>query len=749
MNATIKAFRALCWKQYRESRGLVLLAIFVTFAWVALHFWNKYLIDHSISIQFLGQSLNKIIFLGGLISVLLIFTPVFSVESERKILGYLGVKPISPERMGLITGIAACGFALIPLISVILVYSVILFLHNSPDRAYFLYHRTLQDYYALQYYFLILSGTGCFLLFISACTSNRIRSFGIALLGLCAEGFVFIVVNDFYCNFYYNSKAVYFNNRLEYFFSKLLYAFDVNPFFYTLVLCFLFITLALMAFRIRMLHSLHLRRIYTIVLSATIAAALIILLINVPDRTICSVSVSPDTLGPETRQFINSLAAQSYKLYGIKQSKTILSENIIISTVKTRGYRSVINPGDPIQVKIEKMEGVSQSRILFDRSVLDCFPVDTMTEVDLDTTNVSFYRLEDWSVIASENSGLLHGILRDPSKEIGKDVDGMPLYQDRPEESGLFLLGHFTLGENRQFTLLKRCVFHFAGFNGKENITLECIKPGLFSRDDLNRFTKPLSDVLFKENTKEPGKLILNLNQSPYRISSYRTLTRIGHALDQPSGLDHTQGNRLYYLMIEENAEHHFFPVLSCYDLSDPEILKVYCEIPDLDIDSQGQFADSMISNVPVSNDYAIDNNRLVCLLSNSSSDQIVVYDISQPDNIHKIARRTYSRWRNWGNWELGSGKIRLDDGKLLVQSPLGVYLYALQADYSLKRIARKTGRFGNSEMNNAKITDGYLSVLWNDRFSQYTIGESPHNEPSSDRIRSLQLKHGWLPVEE
>lgn len=127
----------------------------------------------------------------------------------------------------------------------------------------------------------------------------------------------------------------------------------------------------------------------------------------------------------------------------------------------------------------------------------------------------------------------------------------------------------------------------------------------------------------------------------------------------------------------------------------------------------------------------------------------MIVFDISQLDNIHVIQKRTFPHWRQWGNWliapsSLPHAKMQIDDKKMLIQSSRGAYLYEIQDDYSLQKIARKTNTRMGAGIQDSRLTDGRLTVYLNDMFAQYEIGRTDSGVSiPGDGFNYLMFGHG------
>ncbi|MBN2328517.1 MAG: hypothetical protein JXR73_15340 [Candidatus Omnitrophica bacterium] len=765
MNESMKALKAICWKQYRESRWIMLAALTIAIGislWPSLSLWKIFNIAKS-TIQF-NEGFDLItdypIFLGffGFLLAGFFFLPLLSIESERKTHALLAVKPISAEKCAFYKILTAFVTALllvwISILSFFLIYhSTITSLTNvqinaAYPRLFFLYNG-----YAL----LTLFSFGSFFLFASACTNNRFRSFGAALLGLFA-GIAFLILSHIFI-LESPPKFLFLQKILRLFF----YGYNISTTAVTLTGCAIFIPLALAVFRIRLYHKLYNWQTYAAVSFFLLFLFTSVSLLNPTNRDLTLRSISPESLGPEARQFADYLAAKKIAEEQTLNAETIAQGPYIVSLMGNRGYlpQDRKNP-QYLNLRIQKMDGKATPQLLFDRSLLKCFASDDESRLASFSDYEIFYRRDDWRLAVAQRSGILSGKIIPGRIKFaypipGYEEDGTSISQESSPETDYFFLGRFSLDDPVAFTPVKRCELHFIGKNGKEIQRIDCIQPGVFANADVDKIISSISAEYFSkeyngiksQSDYSLDELCLQNNAIAATLAIGRLQGSFPRCLDMNPDLDHYQQHRLFVLNYLADEAYRYWRTISCYDFSDPEVAAVYVGSADRSAELSGTQSPLNFNPHSQTDRFAVDGDRLVHILSHDNIDEMIVFDISQLDNIHVILRRTFPRWRQLGNWPVAPpflpyAKMQIDEGKLLIQSSLGAYVYEIQDDYSLKKIARKTNTRMGPGIKDSRLTDRRLTIYLNDMFAQYEIGRSDSAAPIPDGFNYLMFGHGW-----
>ncbi|MGC9328979.1 MAG: hypothetical protein ACP5I1_15190, partial [Candidatus Hinthialibacter sp.] len=572
MNESMRALKAICWKQYRESRWIMLavliLAICISY-WPHLSFWRIFHFAmpafQSHSGVFSIHDYRMFIKILGFLLAGFFFLPLLSIESERKTHALLAVKPISAEKCAFYKILAASIMALFLVWVSILAY--LLYYHSILTRI-----TNVQDHidyprlflYFNRYALPIVFSFGSFFLFVSACANNRLRSFGAAFFILFA-GNAIVVLSQFFITewppiFFFLQKIL----RL------FLYGCEIAPTAAALTGCAIFIPLALAVFRIRLYHKLLHWQTYAAVSLFLLFLFASVFFINAPSRGLSLTRITPDSLGPEARRFADHLSAKRYAEEHNLNAEIIVQGPYIVSLEGKRGYftQDQKNP-QHLNLRIQKMIGEAAPQLLFDRTLPECFASHDESRLASLSQYEIFYRRDDWQIAAAQRSGIISGKItpgriRYASPIPGYKEDGTPINKEPSPESANFFLGHFTLDDPVAFTPVKRCELHFIGKNGKETQTIECIQPGVFANADVDKIIAALSKEYFStESNKTKNQSDGSLDELTWQnnaIGAIWAIERLQTSFlrrgpDSSSGfgqgilaLDHYQQNRIFIL---------------------------------------------------------------------------------------------------------------------------------------------------------------------------------------------------------
>ncbi len=722
MNGSLKVCKALLWKQSCESLWILVPAFLATvFLTIAPIYSFFPLSNPDDSLNHLFQTYYIIGGLLGLILAAFFFIPLYAVEAERKTLTFLATKPIPSEWIASLSALYAGLMA-----ALLLIFSNLLFFTVT----YYLFplHRAFPNLTQFQTYFynlslslLILYGFGCFFLLVSASASTRFRSLGIAMIGFfaCLTGI------EVYYGFWMEMQDEY--PMIFPLFSRIDYVITISPVSLVVTGCALFVPLAFAVFRMRMVRGLYFWQRYAVVETGFLILFLSVFAFVLPNRNLSQLNITQDSLGPESQQFLQSICATQQEKQQERKGKALIRDRFAFVFEGAAGNVYPDETIQPVRLKIFKTDRKLQSVAVFDKTMLDCFSIESLNDGNIHPKDKAFFRRDDWDLMLAENSGVVQGKIDSRPSILGYGKDGNPIQTQLSIFEWVFL-GHFRLDDTIQYTPVKRCIFHYIGPNGKETATVECVHPGVFSQTDFSDLYKPLhAESKRRMDMKLPGiledfSLDANIWGADYSI------LRLTGWFSNSTELDHFEGNRLYAMDYHQDRNGRFWPVIDCYDFSDPETITVYSGTLHKDEYPLGELNPYYFGAHPNPNYFVVDGNRLIHAISNFNRDTLVAFDVSDPGNIREIGRRTYSKWARWGNWDIAppmrtSAGMRLDRGKYLIQSSLGVYLYDLQDDLSLRRVARKTQWEKGRGIDSARITDGRLSVAANGRFHQFAIG--------------------------
>lgn len=742
MNASIKLFRALLWKQYRETRWLLfaasitLLILFILFFRANFPFQSPDAFEHSNLADVLIALWNSFFTWCGCFVAAALLIPVFAVEMERKTAGYLATKPLSSgwnEFSVLLASILIGLFAISLLI-------IATFLITYPTVSRF---KTLYEMLFYPKLFSTFLGTaaltfysfGCFCLFVSTCSSTRIRSLGLVILGLLAGGGWMLAISLFAC------ETLKPENTLYQFMAFLVYGFQVAPVFILTTGCSLFIPIGLYIYRVKVLSNPRFWQPYAAAFSILLVLLVSIYWRDATDRNVFPARINPDSLGPETQQFVREIAGKrSLDAFSLFRPAKVARGDYTAEIRGQKGYPQPDQTRDPVCLSIEKFVGLPEQTTLFNRSVVDCFSEENLKVLAINPRDALFLNRDCWTITIAESRGLLSGVIQYPPQVLRKDKDDNFNYAPATDWSDWFFLGSFTLGDEVSFSPIERCSIQYIGINGKETQILECVKPGIFSKKELLKKTQSIDKEITRfsrENSNRSDSKIQSatreLSQFAYLYHTALTFNYLPSFFIDPSQSAQSR-NRIYEHSREYNrffvndSLHRCWLTITCYDLSDPKTLAIYYKsIPEnTDIDQYSYMA-------------AVDRDRFLCLANGTA----IFYDVSQPGDMREIGRSPLPDWQKMKTRFTGSN-ILLKDRNVLLQTRYGIYLYELRDDCSLRLIARKTNRLNAfyspwSYRIESRITDGRLSLFQislhsssiPDRFEQYAIGAAPVEEPN------------------
>ncbi len=718
----LKQFKAILWKQYRQALSMIIGAsvIGVIIAWVWAY-KNNYPFDAFYDWQGIL----------GFISALLIILPIASVESEKKTLGFLAAKPTSSNRICILELISAYFFAFIPLIISILVFLFMCKVLRTREE--FITHQysviqLFQTYFS--YSASSLFCFGLFFFFISTCTTNRIRSFSMA--------FVCFVGGAIFLEYMGRATQQYYSGWIKNLYTLMvIYSLNVNPKTIITLFSLLLLPISFLAFRFQMTRSFYRWNRYALVFVVIIIAITSVFAITIPNRNITFIGVTQNSLDEHAKPLI-------YRIQGSELAKTdhirqdyAVRQNYYIS-VEGDNSRGAYKPDDQrfVSLSIKKLHVTNEPEIIFDKSIIDCFGEDIIKKHNLDIENSVFSNRDDWHIHVAGDRGALFGRMRYRPKGLPYDDDGNPIEQKAPPNSEWLFAGSFSLEDKPVFTPLKKLTLNIHGVNGKETRIINCVEPGLFPYQELNITKTILSEYKRRNKSaeKEVDKIYLedaNMIVSAFSIYNFSNSSK-------EKFLDQYNETRLYRIDYERDRTEYLWPIITCYDFSKPDNIIMSCGIEYKETLPTIRLRLNYYSPYASPDYFAIDDDKLYYVFPVDDGDMLVVSDISDPTNIREIVRRKIHKSLFPNNWRMidHNFKLKINNGKLIISNILGVYIYEIQTDYSLKPLARKTHLLRYNRIEDTQLKNDILTVYGSENsITQYTLDSSVYKfEPSNHK---------------
>ena len=709
----LKQFKAILWKQYRQTFSMLIGAsvIGVIIAWV----W-AYHDSTSFEAFYAWQGIL------GFVSALLIILPIASVESEKKTLGFMAAKPTSSNRICILELISAYLFAIIPLIISILAF---LFMCKVlQGREEFLTHQysgiqLVMAYFSCSAFSLFCFGL--FFFFISTCTNNRIRSFSMAFVCFVG-GAIFLVYMS-------NAAQQYYSGWIKNLYTlKLIYGYNVAPKTIITLCSLLLLPLSLMASRFQMTRSFYRWNRYALVFAVIIIAITSVFAITIPNRNVIFIGVNQDALEKNAAALIYRIQGRELAKTGHIRQDYVVRQNYYIS-VEGDNSRGAYKPDEPqfVSLSIKKLHVTNEPEIIFDKSVIDCFGENSIKHNAIDMENFFFFNRDQWHIHVAGNRGALFGRMRYHHKGLPYDDEGKPIERKPPPNSEWIFAGSFSLEDKPIFTPLKKLTLNIHGVNGKETRTINCVKPGLFPYQEFSNITKPIISEYkrrYKSAEKDVDKIYLedaNMFASMFSIFSFSNSSR-------EKFLDQYTETCFYSIEYERDRTEYLWPIVTCYDLSEPDNITLSCGNEYNETLPIGRIRLSYFSPYARADNFAIDDDKLYSVFPSDDGDMLVVSDISDPTNIREIVRRIIHKSlfpTNWGMIDQNY-KLKINNGQLIVSNMLGVYIYEIQPDYSLKPVARKTHLLRYNVIQDTQLENDILTVYGSENtITQYAFNSS------------------------
>ncbi len=726
MNPSFKMFKALLWKEYRETRPLLIVMILV--ALLMSSYINMGLSEADLEtsrnyIQNPPQLLNSFVFPYSLSLIfgisLFFFAPLIARESENEVLLFQAVKPISSELFGFYKWIAALLISLIPLI----VFMIIIKYKLSWLQSYPPFLPNIFVIFVIGVAILIV--TGLFFSFFSVLGANRIQSIALSLFAL---GLIYA-----FNQFMESTQTEGVTSLWERF--KLM--FDLNPVTSALliVLALSGISLALLCYR--MTGSFLHWNLYGWISGSSATIFVTFVLLNVTDRNLTQVRIDKETFLTQVRTIgminvynnaIDSKVIRDDYLFNISK-KEIKNDDSIIPRLNRNKLKK-------LYFNIFNIQPISnqqnQPNELYNKPLYELFDLNENIFSHFDYP----YRVDDWKIIAGKKRGCIFGYKKSYLNEQMGDY---------------FLIGTFDVSDNPNFSPVYEIQMSFVSESGKQNEIIQCASPGIFKRRD---FTK-LYERITKEIDEE--KLEIHSNQDAnFLVSRYVNVMLANGEIPHSNYGDVYTDDRFYWMFTSQTVNKELFPIVFCMDFSDSKRLSLHIgttyEKPlpadiyftKYPIHSFGRL--EKLEHVIMNPNFLVENNLMIQTYHTLFSEYALLVDLSDPDNMHEITRIKKPVWPGWTNWTYyGSDPMNtsLYEDKFLSFNHNGLYMYTINDQYSLKPFGRLIDDQPDKVITFAKIIDDALYVGWGNNHKTRTVTKyvlGPASGEMTEQANSVEI---------
>ena len=744
MNIILKQCKALLWKEYREARSSLLVTVILTYFLVQLVTQTRtYTVIKTVMDwwswlpSFYTQSIPWIFVIAGIF-----FLPLISRESERNVLNFLAVKPISSNRFGAIYFLSAYVFALISTL-----FFLVFFIYGSlpinmpPDirNIIFSFSTICLVFIVFIYQAFFLLAFSMLFFLLSCATSNRIRSIALAFGGISSILFLCLYLDTTL------------GNEEGSLWIKIAYLARISP---IPTYAYLTVFVGVLAFAIlyfRMYRSFLRWPRYAVAGAIPVAAWIGLFATGTVNHNITSVSIVEKSLPPSAWEMIQSYAPRvippkaadqppSYDVGPANiqrrgQHLILVREEMAFDESKALNHsvRLTIRSNDPTHKK-SLFEG---EQTLFDKSLRDCFQL----KEPLDRTNqrhACWWNKLYWSGHLAEHNGIVSaiGTIGDSSLE----------------EKSVMFYGHIRWDKDIKFTPVRRIALHYPTSTGKETKIFDCLQPGIFEIKRNKEMPPDIAEALSPQETKTVTKN----NRETQDLNAWADRVTVGYLLESMpmisygwDAIPQYSGERLFLHPQPFSMDQYLrllrWPVFSCLDLSDPETLNLYV----------GSKYLSPVPGYPLSIHYftppvfAVDGSRIVQIYYSTLRAYLSVLDVSDPANMKETARIPAPFGWELGNWKLSlnnqQDRLMLIKDKLILKRAEGIYVYTLSEDNQLTPYARLVNLlYPRWNVVDLRVEGNRLFTLWNTSkppslyLAQYDMGNASSGNTESHNFTDV-----------
>ncbi|MBI1390047.1 MAG: hypothetical protein GC154_16520 [bacterium] len=785
MTPYLNQFKALLWKEYRESRPVFYLMLAGALLNTLFFGWATNYFNRSHGAYYGNINVENLTAIQGfyIIAVaFVLFLPLFSRESERGVLTCLQTKPIEPETLFAFTWLSA--FLLSAICLVFSTLFLCLFLNVG------LYFTGL--YIAL----ISVIPVAVYFTLMSSCSANRLRSFGVTLI-VCFACALFL-------GWLTEKSAAY-----PYSFIRALFTFStIMPFFTALAGAVMGLLLAALVLRLRMTLRVQGWPIYAGAAGVVLAAFFYLMWMNVTTSNATMVRLDMKPGSKETLWALQHTAPLN-KRVGYYTEYTAFAgtnENLNQEAPIQEPWQR-INPDvvRPTQLTVLKYDENFELKTVFEKKLEECFNADQYQE------NEKFNQFHVWKhdceTFNSENAAIVinkgefsrdlldeyireHGGTRDDFAPIWRpDMEPIPLddeylnqhlnssiprtrdfrYREEPytleeikrkyrdffdfvrehggpeiTEDNQFtynpeitiypmFIGRITLEDEPKFTPIQHLEFTFDTAQGRVTRTVDAREPGYFEMKDFDPLFEGLPKQFFTgpngvtSNTDEKMQkeldpfLLQRLNNVSFQLYFFMR----GSMMWNPSD-DRKDAWRLYSNVEAYRTNGDVVDIsITALDFSSPDTVSVFIGGDLLKPARISPPYRSYDGGIPIA--YSVENGRMAMTWGFNLQEVVSVLDVSDLNNMKEINRQSNSTWRRWTNWRYqtrGYAGLKLENGLLEMRGYHDqVTYYQIQKDGRVTPRARIMMPLAGEGVNASSIEDGAVLLAGPNTVAKYRLG--------------------------
>ncbi len=699
----LRMFKALLWKEFREALPMLIIGLLLSGA-VSVFFFTEFFsrVDES---GYIGKAdlfvQTYVILLTAALGFIL-FLPLISRESEKKVFSMMQVKPISPEVYGIFQWLTAYLYSL--LLVMILLFSIILITYVYSGGYYLSMN--------------MVSAGGSLALFslahylISTLTNNRFRSFG---LGIFAFVIVFLVTAS-------AQEGIIIGS------SYLTTFYYVNQPLFLTCLALLLALLTLWILRIRMTWRLFYWQYYTGGLAVILVLFVIFMALNISNRNVTRSPITAADAEGLTPMVFNAIRSSEEGRYRFRHGfgwELINNKYLYRFEPRSTGFSynfsyhgfnnwksSVPESPETFNFVLGEIDRNQQFKTVINQPIQELFNASSLQNNELYNRYYVWNNASAWKYQQmTPKYGILQGtnfwtnLVQEYIKRYGGSLEDfeviweMPDYVDDPatyqyptdlneryaefrkfarEFAGreinvddkldptvrldAFLLGKVILDGTPAVEPVKEIELHYFTPEGRKTATVQAREPGVFFPEDLDHLFVGMP--WYNRNAPEADPHVLYLLEEPPQWGKEDFQPKLKKVvvddLEKVSliwGSMYTLRNTRNFLLLSHygNSQDYAtddvvfntdvvgitgYLLFSAYDFSELGKLKYYVG---------GEFFTPLINRRDIRSysywwwyrnfNYAVENDRLLIAYREQNQEVLSILDVSNLENMHEVKR--------------------------------------------------------------------------------------------------------------
>ncbi|RJP21272.1 MAG: ABC transporter permease [Candidatus Omnitrophota bacterium] len=696
MQRTWMIFKAIFWKEYRESRSVLLsLALLIVAAAIYVEWYYPYYItsimtSRRVRLPALPLYLFYHYYTAAISAIALcFFLPLLSRETERETLSIQALKPITPDLAGILQWISAFLLSLIPF----LVFFFALCVRFSdmakqvalnPGRNAMLLFLLSDRLFWFSFGIGILITAGVFFYLFSMFGANRIQSLAIALIGIaCLYTGYFLLDNTF------------FSLRVTYWF-KMKIASQMNPFtvfglaFLALITCSLFLQ------RRRLFNRVVYRRRYGAVIAACCGCFTILVWSAVTNKNLTQMEMDRNAIPAPIIEMILSeqQIAREKQVLSVVQDFNPQNNETEQSTSESPNQEYRVLSDSPqssfsLDFKVHSYDQLPGGKVIFKHPIID-----RVLLKKYGPSSTLSYLTVPGRIVAARKRGVI-------IKSMKSGV--------RSNELPTFILNQFELGEEIKLTPVKtiEMKLHFSGESFSSSVQMD--QSGVCTSADLSQLVEAfVKKSTFHHSNPEMQTIIMDL------IEKYCTTWSGVH----DAWVDNHTSERHYWFFTIQFPQSSPMPILASFDFSDLDTLNV--NLWEFDAIPQSSLTYSSIARIngteiKAFNQFCVDTNSLVLNYNAPNGEELMALDLSDNAALKPTVtfQNPFNDQRRQRLYWPAQQQMIFDEKKLILWNKELLCIYTIERGGSLSLFARLINQDPQIMIRNVKAEGEILYVQW------------------------------------